>query len=169
MNLDKMNGWLALLGNLGVILGIIFLAIELQNSTRATEAQTRDSLSAKLMDWQMALATDLDVAELWRVGNNGRQEFSEPREWTAYTQLIQSSFRLWENEYYQYKVGLYNDSEIEPRLVRWKGALQRLGMSQVWCLQRDAYAADFREILDSFVNESTSCETIIDEYRANRT
>jgi len=168
MNLDKINRWLALLGNLGVVLGIIFLGVELQNNTRATEAQTRDSITAKLMDWQMAIATNFDVAELWREGNRGW--LPEPNQRTAYSQLVQSSFRLWENEYYQYQIGLYSDAEIQPRIDRWQSSLSRWpGMAGLWCQNNYSFAADFRDLLNSFVNEVMTCDAAIEQYRATRT
>jgi len=70
MNMDKVNQWLSLLGNLGVVAGIIFLAIELQNNTRATEAQTRNSMTENLVSWQMAIGSDEYTAQTWVKGNN---------------------------------------------------------------------------------------------------
>ena len=46
---SKLNERLTLIANLSVVVGIIFLAVELQQNTQAIQAQTRDSLTEKQM------------------------------------------------------------------------------------------------------------------------
>ena len=45
--MNKLNERLTLIANLSVVLGIVFLAVELQQNTQAIQAQTRDSLTEK--------------------------------------------------------------------------------------------------------------------------
>ena len=45
MNLDKLNGWLTLAANLGVLAGIVFLAIELDQSNRQARS---DAFQARI-------------------------------------------------------------------------------------------------------------------------
>ena len=47
--MDRLNQWLTLLANIGVIVGIVFLAFEIQQNTEMMKAQTRDSMAAKQM------------------------------------------------------------------------------------------------------------------------
>ena len=46
-SMNKLNERLTLIANISVVLGIIFLAFELQQNTQAIQAQTRDSLTEK--------------------------------------------------------------------------------------------------------------------------
>lgn len=46
MSLDKLNSWLTLLANVGVLLGIIFLAYEIRQNTVSIQSQTRATLYA---------------------------------------------------------------------------------------------------------------------------
>ena len=71
MNLDKLNQFLTLLANLGVIAGIVFLAMEVQQNTSMMEAQTRDAMTDKLINWQLSLATDLYTSQTFVTGNAG--------------------------------------------------------------------------------------------------
>lgn len=52
----------AVLANVGVIAGIMFLAIELRLNTRAVEAQTRDSITEKQMQLYAWQATNSDLS-----------------------------------------------------------------------------------------------------------
>ena len=44
MNSKKLSEWLGITANLGVILGIVFLALEINQSTKATAAAVSDSV-----------------------------------------------------------------------------------------------------------------------------
>lgn len=48
MNLDKINHWLVLVANVGVVAGIVFLAIEIQQNTNAIQTQTYQSLMEEM-------------------------------------------------------------------------------------------------------------------------
>jgi hypothetical protein len=50
LNFDNLNKWLALIGNAGVILGILFLAIELQQSNRIAVATAEADIRSKYID-----------------------------------------------------------------------------------------------------------------------
>ena len=44
--MDRLNQWLTLLANLAVLVGIVFVALEIQQNTEATHAQTREAVLA---------------------------------------------------------------------------------------------------------------------------
>ena len=50
MNLDSLNKWLMLAANIGVITGIIFLAIEVDQNNLSTKGQTRAMPSSQVKD-----------------------------------------------------------------------------------------------------------------------
>ena len=41
MDADRLNRWLTLIANLGVVAGLVFLAVELNQNTKATIAEAR--------------------------------------------------------------------------------------------------------------------------------
>jgi hypothetical protein len=149
MNMDKVNQWLSLLGNLGVVAGIIFLAIELQNNTRATEAQTRNSMTENLVSWQMAIGSDEYTAQTWVKGNNQIDQLTQV-ERAAYGQIVQSIFRNWENEWYQYQTGLFSEEEFLPRIGRMERAISFCSYQQIWG-DGSAYSVGLRELVNGFI------------------
>ena len=147
--MDSLNRWLGVLANLGVLIGIGFLAIEIQQNTNATSAQTRDSLTQKQTDWFVQIAADESTLALLLKGSSsaGRDEL-EPEEALGFMFLVQSNLRMWENEYYQYKVGLFDDEEFDPRVRRWRIVCNSPGRRWVWASVRDGYSPDFRHLMD---------------------
>jgi len=45
VNLDKINGWLTLIANLGVIAGLVFVGLELRQNTMAMDREIRTSFA----------------------------------------------------------------------------------------------------------------------------
>jgi len=107
MNLEKLNTWLTLSANVGVIAGIVFLAYELGQNREMMRAQTRDSITEKLANWSLEISTDPIAAQILVNGNRGEELNLETGEQAAYNLMVQSNFRLWENEWYQYQIGLF--------------------------------------------------------------
>lgn len=82
MDADALNQWLTLVANIGVLAGIIFLAVEVRQNSRNLAAQVRAMFFSSLADtWRIpaenaalteimardAENEELDQAELWQV------------------------------------------------------------------------------------------------------
>ncbi len=77
MDLDRTNRWLTLATNLGVIGGIVFLAIEIgQNQASLEEANRINLLNARTTevqqynDFRTVVAQDKELSEIWTKGNS---------------------------------------------------------------------------------------------------
>ena len=57
MNADSMNKWLTLAANLGVVAGLVFLRIEINQNTRATIAAASEEVTNQSLDY-FALGMD---------------------------------------------------------------------------------------------------------------
>ena len=64
--MNKLNERLTLIANLSVVVGIIFLGVELQQNTQAIQAQTRDSVTEKQMEYYGWRATSPELSVLNR-------------------------------------------------------------------------------------------------------
>jgi len=68
MNVDKLNSWLGVLASIGVLIGIVFLAIEIRHASNAAQAQMLDSVADGFNTVNMAVISDPQVARVWIVG-----------------------------------------------------------------------------------------------------
>jgi hypothetical protein len=147
MNAERMNGWLSILANVGVLIGILFLAYEIQQNTDIIKAQTRDTLTQKQVDYFRDIGSDPNAIDIMVRG--GSEPLTDRNEVLAFSFLMQANFRMWENEYYQYTAGLFEEAEFLPRIERWRSVLSRTpGRKLVWLNVREGYSPDFRELLD---------------------
>ena len=155
MNASKLNEWLALAGNAGVIAGIVFLAAEISQNTEMMQSQTRDAMTEKQMDWYMAIGTNEFATGLFfELARNGiaQIEQGDPRV-QAFNFIAMANIRMWENEWYQYQKQLYEEDEFLTRSSLWPGVLAQPGFRAIWEDQKNAYAPDFREYLDEKLME----------------
>ena len=71
--------------------------------------------------------------------------------------MVQSNFRLWENEWYQYQIGLFEEDEFEPRIQNWASLFENLeGYVTIWEGSGQYYAVEFREVIDSLILENVN-------------
>ena len=156
MKLSKLNESLTLIANLGVIAGIIFLAVEVQLNTNMMRAQTRDAVTGKQLEWYAVIAGDSETMDVYFRGINSPEDIDpNSSDQTRFNMLMIGNFRIWENEWYQFKQGLFDQDEFDPRLEVWSRMLrQNKGLSNVWKDQRLNYSPEFREQVDQLVADA---------------
>ena len=149
--MNKLNERLTLIANLSVVLGIIFLAFELQQNTQAIQAQTRDSITEKQMEYASWVATNRDLAEVYARGvRSADLDVVERAMWNQY---VQGVVREWENSQYQTERGLFTPEEYEARVERWRAGVRLPAFREFWEGDRLQFAPSFRAEIDRIVAE----------------
>lgn len=64
MKLAGTDKWLNLIANIGVLVGIFFLAYEIQQNTVATQLEVASSFQSSFSEVEMLIAVDSEFAEL---------------------------------------------------------------------------------------------------------
>ena len=150
--MSKLNERLTLVANLSVVAGIVFLAVEMRQNTEAIQAQTRDSLTEKQMEFSGWIATSRDLAEVFTRGTTGSPDM-DAADQAMFVFFTHGIFREWENSHYQYERGLFTEEEFEARVERWRQSMTSLGYQQYWAGQRETFAPSFRAEIDLIVAE----------------
>ncbi len=150
---SKLNERLTLIANLSVIVGIIFLAYELQQNTQAIQAQTRDSITEKQMTYLGWVAGNRDLAGVQARGQFGGTAGLDTAEAQMFRLYTNGMFREWENSHSQYERGLFTPEEFEPRIETWRLNMGSPGYREVWAGRRETFAPSFRAEIDRIVAE----------------
>jgi len=157
MGMDNLNKWLTLVANIGVLLGIIFLAIEIQQNTNMMQAQTSDSVTDKQISFFLDTGTEPYSSDILVRGGSSENLRADlnPQEVNSYFLISNGMFRMWENELYQFERGLFSEEEFLPRIEAWRYQFDRSpGLSEVWSANKVGYSQGFVEIVDSFENNN---------------
>ena len=110
MNLSKVNQWLTLLANIGVLAGIVFLAIEIRQSGDAVTAQMQDSIADGFIALNMATINDPQVGVTWVIGLNESDRLSDA-EAIRFSMLMRALFNQFIRVHGLYRTGLLEESD----------------------------------------------------------
>lgn len=148
MNSDRLNRWLTLGANLAVLVGLIFLVIEINQNNEMMRAQTRSGISDAIID-NIKLGMDPRVVVAYQKQRSGQPLSDE--ETYLLDQIANATLRLWENTHYQYRNGLFDDDEFEADLAVWREAMQAPEFRSHWSSRRQTYSEAFRRQIDDLV------------------
>lgn len=162
MNADKINKWLALIANIAVVAGIVFLALELNQNSRMMKTQTRNAVTEAILNFQFNAQTS-GLREVEEKANGGLSSLTGEEIRKLY-QLYVSNLRLWENVHYQYRNGVFDEDEFAAERNSWKAVGERTPvLRSVYCQlkQRGSLSPAFVAELDKLAyGAPDSCELI---------
>ena len=103
---------LHVLGNFGVIVGILLLAYELNQNRDMVMAQTRNELSQGITEILLDISNNEERVSIFIRGAAG-EDLSE-YESAQYQLMTMAELRYHENVHYQYRSGLYDEVRHRP-------------------------------------------------------
>ena len=149
MNTDRLNRWLTLLANLGVLAGIILLLVELNQNQEIARAQIRNEIYQGLSESTMVGG---DYARVLARADAGEE--LDPVEVLLLSGFSEQLHRYWENANYQYEMGMYDESEYSAHKNTIRSAMLELFPAALvphYCRNRDGFSQSYRELIDEFV------------------
>ena len=152
MNLDSMNRWLALVANIGVLAGIIFLAYELQQNTVATQLEAASNFNSSFGDIELFIAGNPEFAELLVRGREGEEitGADQIRLLVFYNQVL----RQWQFTHFQYVSGAMDDDNWQAqRAFMGEIVSGDLGLLNHWRKFRHQYNTAFNSVLESISDD----------------
>ena len=156
MNAERASRWLTLLANVGVLLGIALLVVELDQNRDVMRAQMRHQLAAEGVAFLEATSHDGELADIIVRANKG-EELNEV-DMLRYEFRQRAYFRRAENSYYQYRQGFFDEDQYLGMVAAWKGYVNRFrSVAEVYCLARPTHSREFAELMDELV-EIIECE-----------
>ena len=144
-----------LAANVGVILSIMFLAYQIGEQRALMKAQTRTAISSEAIGLLVSEATDEGLLSAERRSNDSEELSPDDR--FRLDRISRAYFRYWENAHYQYRNGLYDETEFAGSREAWKKRLGRPGVAAVWCEVAEQYSAAFVAEVEPLLPSGFSC------------
>ena len=136
MNLDNLNKWLTLVANIGVLAGIIFLAIEVgqnQSSLDETNAINRADTAFKATEYfnvtRSMLAQDEQLARIWIEGSAGNELTQVDQ--LRFLSLCETNLWTFQSLYLRY-VSLGQNIEADGIIADIHETIQSPGIRKCW-------------------------------------
>lgn len=151
------ENWVNIGASAGVLLGILFLGLEIRQNTEMMKSQARDSITEKQMMFSEWVTTEPEMAVAIIAARAGLDKM-QPEHQLMYQYFLAGVWREWENSYYQFQRGLFDAEEFEPRMARWRSQMLDSAARSQWGFTRLWYAPGFRAVVDSYVQAIESGE-----------
>jgi hypothetical protein len=137
---------------IGVIISLIFVGLQLQSNTEATEAATREAINQKDMAY---LSLRLDSAVLARA--NAKIDNGETLSPLEVSQLVHQeyvNFVSFEHSFYQFRKGALEAEEWSrhENIARFRIESSEYARA-MWVRKRHTFTPPFRELVDSFASD----------------
>jgi len=150
MEEGRLARWLTIGANLGVLIGLLLLIAELAQNREMMRAQVRHELAMGIVELLQASASNDQLADVLRRGVGGEE--LTPTELFQFELRTNALFRYWEDVHYQYRVGLYDDTEFSKQRAAWKASMERSRSAiDYWCRVRHLYSPEFASEMDSLL------------------
>ena len=142
---------LSVLANLGVIAGILLLAYELNQNRQMMEAQMRHELSSSIADQLLVIASNAEFNDFIHRAESGEPLSGAERQ--RYSSYAYARLRYWEDVHYQYRIGLFDETEFAAQRESWRAVLRQAGLRDFWGRSRSNFSPDFAAEIDALVSD----------------
>ena len=158
MNSERIGPWLSLFANLGVLLGLVLLLVELRHNTLATQASLyQESMSFAREHAELLIGDEnSELASIVFRGETDPDSLS-PIELEKFVLFTAWRMNTWETTFLNYDKGLVEE-RIWNSVDRWYSALllRGPGYQRWWEMAQHGYDPVFREHVYQAFEQSAS-------------
>jgi hypothetical protein len=152
--MEKINQWLTLAANVGVLAGIVFLIIEVEQNTRAQHGSTMQAFVAATAENNGILSASDDLTAIVVRGDSEGIDVLDPVEKRRYLHLATQVFQGWEALYLQTLNGTIDESFWKSKRPGLADTLDQQGVRDFWATNAHLwFDPRFRSEIESIAEE----------------
>ena len=162
-----------LVGGLGVVATLIYLATQIRHNTESVRGAAELDAARMRMDWHIVAATNPELADLWERSFRNPSAVTQA-EASQFLWYISAYFHLLEGFWFQHKRGLLEDDAFLPIRVAIRGLLSNPLILEFWRNEMSVLSPGFRAFGNELLARDaegdwtfTSMEEIGDRIRPN--
>ena len=139
-----------IIGAVAIVLSLIFVGVQLKDSTRATRSATANEAISTLTAWYAEIGTDEQTSSLfWNAMAD--PEARTPEEWFQFTMVFHGIMLTFQNSFYLANEGTL-DEEIHQSMTEvLVGVKDQPGLHRYWRQRRSIFYRDFQDYVDSIL------------------
>ena len=158
MSLEQLAALGELVGGLGVIATLLFLALEVRNNSRILRANAKTAGMESFANYNEMIATDPFIAPLIQAVLRGEGAQLDDVEMFRFTTAVRALIQRMEAQYFQYVEGLVDEEYWTQRRVWLKGFLDNPALSEWWA--REAKSSQVTEQFVRHINSTPAAPRI---------
>lgn len=148
MDIDRLNRWMILAANIGVLAGIVFLGFELRQNTVITRLEAANKFQNSFSEIEFFIAQNPEFAALLVKGREG-EDLSGAAQFRL-TVFYGNVLRTWQNVHLQFLSGTLDKDIWEGSRARFKQVLDEdRGLHVHWRGNKSHFSPAFNELVAS--------------------
>ncbi len=145
---------ITILANVGVILSLIFVGVQIQQSRQIATADIYQQRTALLLqNFNFAVPTETEF-RAWM--KDRADEPLNPEEKYALTNRYAARIAYWENNHFQYQIGLLPEEQWEASKNSIRGQANQQAFLDTWESERFQLRRSFADEIDEILKEEAS-------------
>ena len=142
MNWEAIGAIGEIIGAAAVVITLIYLAVQIKNSTKVARSSTRQAIAELSMAAGSDIIKDKDLAEIFIKDLKGA-ELGEADRVRLYARSY-VGMRIWENIHYQYLSGMLAEDEWQGFRLNLKAILEWKSLQTYWENESQYYSRSFQ-------------------------
>src|SRR5204863_5429859 len=139
MNWEEVSAIAQMIGSIAVVFSVLYLAIQVHQSTRIAKLAAQDAAATALRDVTKTFAENTELARIWRVGLEDLHSLSGEEQARFFHSTYQF-LKAYETIHFHHLYGLMDDQIWEG----WCGLLRHYiaspGIAEYWNLRSDLFS-----------------------------
>jgi len=137
-----------LIGSIGVVLSVIFLAFQIKKNTDAVKANFYDSLNNTNIEFLKQLVEHERLGKILEKGTESWHNLNIDDKRTANFLFIQL-YRHWENMFYQNKMKVFEGWLWTSHKNTMLSYFDKNGIKEWWSFRKQSFSKEFGEFLEN--------------------
>lgn len=106
----RVTAWVGIAANIAVLLGLIFVGLEVRNSRASARAQAADGVAEGFVELNLAIITDTMVARVWEQGTRAPETLTAGEQFQFFMH-IRALFNQYIRIHRLYEAGLLSEAD----------------------------------------------------------
>lgn len=153
MNWDALGAIAELLGAIGVICSLIYLAVQIRGNTRSTKAETFQRLTDYVTNFNSTLVLEPKVVDFLMQIADPNHELT-PQEQIRMNAFAMTVFRHWDNVIYQSESGTIEGPRVDGYLSPMSTFLSFPRLRACWDEQRGTFSEELSRRVEEWIEHN---------------
>ena len=148
MSIEDLGNIGEFLGGIGVVVTLVYLAVQIRQNSRTVKASAAQSVLQSLSEALRAAAESPGLTRVIKQGFTEFEKLDETEEWQFFLWLF-AWFKLVEQTHQHYTVGNIEEGTWAGQVAHLKGNLATPAVARFWTARRSAFSQEFQELVDT--------------------
>ncbi len=154
MNWEAIGAVGELLGAIGVILTLLYLATQIRQNTMSNRQAALQTISVQNAEWLSLIIQDEDVARIFRTGQRDVDSL-ENEDSVRYGMLMTQFCRVFDAQYHQYMNGALVEDMWVSSVRSIISVMTRNGAKVWWSRFGNQFSDPFQEFMESVLEDDS--------------